>query len=39
LVDVRGYTDEALEVLRSTSTTTAGTATIKAPAQQFKTEA
>jgi hypothetical protein len=35
--DVRGYTDEALEVLRSTSTVTAGTATIKSPAQRFKT--
>jgi hypothetical protein len=39
LADVRGYTDEALEVLRSTSTVTSGTATIKATAQRFKTEA
>jgi hypothetical protein len=33
--DVRGYTDEALEVSRSTSTAMTGKATIESPAQRF----
>ena len=33
--DVRGYTDDALEVLRSTSTALIGEVTIKSPAHRF----
>jgi hypothetical protein len=38
LHDVLGYTDEALEVLGSTSTAMAGTATIKSPARRCQTQ-